>query len=841
MEPPLNCSALSQSQIETTMDRTEALGVLQELCRVSRASDRTQLSAAVQGILGSLLTCGLLLSLFFAIFTVRFRQNRVVKMSSPNLNLVILLGSLVVYVSAFMFAAQEAASSIQTVIQVRISLLYIGVSLVFGPLLGKSWRLHRVFTHRVPDKRVIIKDLTLLGLQAALLFVDSMLLLSWVLSDPVLCAQNVSASIKAAERGTHCAVTRTLSCSSLYADFWVALLLGFKGILLIYGSYLAGLTKNISTPPVNQSLVIMVGTTLVAVSTGVVLLANRFFHNWPNLVYGVTSSSILICTAAINCLIFIPQVLIYKVYKESHTTVQMAKYFNSPSKSMRSMYSEEQIYHLLGENMSMRRLLTEKSAVIDSLQEQVTNAKEKLVQILNSECSIEIPDVSTLSASTLAIQQQVVPFSEATNKAESPETSDKVMDNDTNLDHHVQEEGAMESNVENSQPLKADLQEPPGNDLQPSECSIPIQEAEMAMLSRNVSFMDGTSKPQSESTDKGAEGEAWERLSRKVNYVSSEKLQEILRELSVETLSGGCQLSPGGPRRASHGAHREPTGHSTEGFRNVSLSFSPSMARRRRGLAYSRRNVGTSSQFYKEIPQVDRWVINQGASNKYEGPNMHMEDTLNHISEMRLDETNDDISQHLPSPANNTEVGVQTEGRRVHENGGLWVSKLSDPPNYSRRPSHIITWSHAGQDTHEPLGFRSESPFSESDTSSSEETFCLCHRPYCDICFPHMCETSDSETESADYPQGWPTYHTGSQLVVNFKEDLQPTLQHNPPLRRPVKSERSRFRWLKRDWLRPLPLPPCSDCHFTAANQLTPFIPGVCLAFILRRLKKTDS
>lgn len=43
---------------------------------------------------------------------------------------------------------------------------------------------------------------------------------------------------------------------------------------------------------------------------------------------------------------------------------QMSKYFSSPSRSMRSMYSEDEIYYLLGENTSMKRLLNE----VDSAQ-----------------------------------------------------------------------------------------------------------------------------------------------------------------------------------------------------------------------------------------------------------------------------------------------------------------------------------------------------------------------------------------------------------------------------------------------------------------------------------------
>lgn len=37
----------------------------------------------------------------------------------------------------------------------------------------------------------------------------------------------------------------------------------------------------------------------------------------------------------------------------------MAKYFSSPSKSQPSVYSQDEIYYLLGENNSMKKLLNE--------------------------------------------------------------------------------------------------------------------------------------------------------------------------------------------------------------------------------------------------------------------------------------------------------------------------------------------------------------------------------------------------------------------------------------------------------------------------------------------------
>lgn len=84
--------------------------------------------------------------------------------------------------------------------------------------------------------------------------------------------------------------------------------LRIQGLLLLYGAYLAGLTDHVSSPPVNQSLTIMVGVNLVVLAAGLLLVVTRYLHSWPNLVFGLTSGGIFVCTTTINCFIFIPQV-----------------------------------------------------------------------------------------------------------------------------------------------------------------------------------------------------------------------------------------------------------------------------------------------------------------------------------------------------------------------------------------------------------------------------------------------------------------------------------------------------------------------------------------------------
>ncbi|XP_053313912.1 probable G-protein coupled receptor 156 [Spea bombifrons] len=783
MEPALNCTDLSQSRLETTLDREEALGVLQEVCRVSRPPDRTRISAAILGVSGSLLSCGLLLAVFFCIFTVRFRGNRIVKMSSPNLNLVILLGSALSYISAFLFLVQEPLISMETVIQVRISLLYVGITLVFGPLLGKSWRLHRVFSHRVPDKRVIIKDLTLLGLVALLLFADSLLLLVWVLSDPVSCVRMAAASIRAAGHRMLCAVSSTNFCASLYADLWIGLLGGFKGALLVYGSYLAGLTRNISSPPVNQSLVIMVGSALVILAAGAVILINRYFYSWPNLVYGITSGSILICSTTINCLVFIPQLLQWRQFEEeqSNSVVQMAKYFNSPSKSFRSMYSEEQIYQLLGENTSMRRLLTEKNAVIESLQEQVNSAKDKLVQLLKSEESFDATEGSEIIASSpsaSADQHIEATSGEAAVKGPNPESTTCDPGSKACEAEDVQGAGQDPSPGHQSDvsPDHTDVQnELRCKDSDPSGGSGPANQ--LTSNSRNVSFTENIYAAQCRHPEVNGRSayEDWEQLSRKVNYVSSDKLQEILKELSVETLPGSSRLSPRRQRRASHSVHREHAPLSTEGLHKVCLSLSPYLTRRRRGHAHNQRSLPTNTQGPSSVPPPACYIMRKGNWSRCNRGRVTRGERAAHPGESNTKGASDDFTRNHPLPAiETTDLGDPTgQEQNIKENG---VPRLMTRTGCSAISVSITKCRQSGPEAHGMGIFGgpgSQTSCTETDSSSSDEAFCYCHRPYCELCFPKLYDSSDSctsEADTADQLYGW-----SQQPVVNFKEDLKPT------------------------------------------------------------------
>ncbi|NXL66630.1 GP156 protein, partial [Chordeiles acutipennis] len=712
-------------------------------------------SAALLGVVWTFLTGGVLLALFFLVFTLRFRKNRIVKMSSPNLNIVTLLGSGLTYTSAYLFGIQEqslpSGDSVEKLIQVRLCLLCVGTSLVLGPVLGKSWRLYKVFTQRVPDKRVIIKDLQLLAMVAALVLADTVLLLTWVFSDPVQCFRSLSVSLRATEKGMTCSVSRVQSCASLYSDLWLVLILGFKSILLLYGTYLAGLTDNVSSPPVNQSLTLIVGVNLVFLAAGTVCLVHRFFRAWHNLVFGFTSGGIFVCTTTINCFIFVPQLKQWKAFEEeSQTMSHMAKYFTSPSRSCRSVYSEEQLYQLIGEKNSMRRLLTEKNAVIASLQEQVSSAKEKLMRLMSAESGCD-PHTPPAAPSTRSVGHcRDVPGNCCSSDPEQdgwqpphllgtpPPCSDAQ-----DLCKHVSHEPVC------SQTLLFDT----GGGL---ECG-PKDTWE-----DGVPVGQGQPPEQLPSEDISA-GRAWE-SSPKVSYVSSEKLREILQELSLDGKTYS-PASPGGHPRGSQGSPGEQGGMwvAQEGYLDIHTPLSPYLARRRRRIPLS----PNSSRFPGHMSLHGGHTVKEAGGG---GCGELACVSLGKEGEMAGGGLLHPLAPSPPAVPIPREVCLQPEG---------WPE--AESPCFPREQRRRRRQGRLGGPAEPSLRSLYYYPDSDSSSSSSsEEMFHGCHRPCCEVCFQSPrgslgSSSTDTDTEPSSLVGHRTEHHSGSQPVVNFKEDLKPT------------------------------------------------------------------
>ncbi|KAM3607749.1 uncharacterized protein V6R79_013066 [Siganus canaliculatus] len=734
-------------------------------------------------------------------------------MSSPNLNILTLFGSILTYISGFLFAIDDwglaPGGTSTAVLQARMWTLCLGSTLVFGPVLGKTWRLYRVFTQRVPDKRVIIRDIQLMGMVALLILVDMLILTAWNFTDPIRCSRSVGAVVKVVEKDISYSLSQLDTCSSLYSDLWVIVIALQKGCLLLYGTYLAGLTSNVSHPPVNQSPTIITVVTLVTLSSAVALPVSTFLQSWPNLVYSTVAGAIFICTLATNCMLFVPQLTQCRQFEEDQNNPsQMAKYFSSPSKSQPSVYSQDEIYYLLGENNSMKKLLNEKNAVIDSLQEQVSNAKEKLLRLMSASHASEDQDMNSSNTNLNSSSTQTTelhsdgpsssslpqrdqrspphfspPLTAAIATAPAAQSSELLAQNSNTTiaaspppsNVHAAENL---SDLSNTSPTDTNTTTEPraAEDVKQSFC---VQSTgSLRTAEETVQFVTSLQ------SRRGLYNTELETLNnqrsltsplgpnaRLAGFVSSEQLQEILQELSVDAVMETALRSPAlTAKTPSHAKCLEASAlsprtpcspHPPVVFRFPSISPYTMRKRRppfhspRRGLAY----------FYTGPESAGCRRIRNNGEHRTPGKNsdkVSADETLLQVHSTDLEQEEEDAEE---SEVIRTCQSCVLRSHRCQVFPCAEHSACAAPPDVQM-----------GGDVEQRRKHIRDSCGSWDSDSSSSTDYCYYHRPYCDSCLQRASLlSSDSLSDSSDSEYEDYGSHFHSPRPVVFKEDIKPT------------------------------------------------------------------
>ncbi|XP_029141907.1 probable G-protein coupled receptor 156, partial [Protobothrops mucrosquamatus] len=786
VEMGFNYSKLYENNFDYESQERQQL-ILKDLCTStipfpeSRCKNTSSFSVALLAIVWAFNTSGVLLSFFLIVFTIRFRKNRIVKMSSPNLNVVTLLGSGLTYGSVYLFGIEKqnplSRPSLEMLIQVRICILYISGSLALGPILGKSWRLYRVFTQKVPDKRVIIKDFQLLVMLLLLVLADIILLFIWISLDPVQCLQNLNADVKVTDKGLSYTLSYGYICKSLYSEFWFILLLGFKGILLIYGIYLAGLTDNLSCPPVNQSLTLISAVAIIFLFIGIMLVVNSFFYLWHNLIYGLTSGGIFVCMSSINCLIFIPQIRQWKTFeKQEVDTSNMAKYFTGSNKNFHStMYSDEEIYQLLGEKNTMVQQLAEKDTAIANLQEQMNTVKEKLMRLVAIE--------QGLGTSAIEDNHSVVgsPFLSMSHLLPSHSTANFSSVATENLPFSFSQELKpwQNSNLSNSQYLAGLLSKKRSiDDLEHTDqenislditakCKLVNKKNSGAKYDEDQWFSQSSTLLTREklhehnfsTLSKGARQRHFSVLNQKqspeVSSPSNKKIQEILQDLSENHITITQPFS----RELKYNYERRMILQPKKIEKKVPFNFSSSMA------SSIQCGVNKSASRMQRMSRLIEYPSSAPRSTK-DGDSLHQLPPLPSLVLKNPLQTKPDSGFES---LYNEGYGLLLDNHLV----GNYASTLypTNMRNFHYQQKDFLTKAIPGLSPFQHFYF-------DSGSSSSGEG-AYCHQTQaCEICHCSLSSSSDScmidtdpEYSTLDYAK----LYSKAKQIVNFNEDLEPT------------------------------------------------------------------
>ncbi len=179
----------------------------------------------------SVITAGLiLLSIGLLVLLIVKRRHSVIHKASPPLCWMIVIGAIICYVSAYMWLDTEDAYCV-----LRIILLVMGFSLMYGSFFVKEWRLYRLFKFD-SLKITKISDLTLIKIVAIVVSFELAIVLFWLVFFPYL--QRIDVDLESSQE------TITYRCYSGGSPFFYTLI-AVNGVLLLSGCLLAILTRNI--------------------------------------------------------------------------------------------------------------------------------------------------------------------------------------------------------------------------------------------------------------------------------------------------------------------------------------------------------------------------------------------------------------------------------------------------------------------------------------------------------------------------------------------------------------------------------------------------------------------
>ncbi|XP_072046213.1 gamma-aminobutyric acid type B receptor subunit 2-like [Amphiura filiformis] len=307
---------------------------------------------------------GIILAITFLVFNIKYRERRYIKMSSPKLNNLILIGGILTYAFVIITGLDTGRVSQEMYLwmcQVNAWLLAIGFSLAFGSMFSKTWRVHKIFTTKI--KKTIIKDSQLFVMVAILVVIDIIILVLWEVLDPVRIAVT-----HGPERASHgnsdlVLVPVYVRCFSNWETYWLGSLMCKNGLMLIFGAFLAWETRKVTVPALNDSKYIGISVYNIVILSFVGVPVTIILDNDVNSNYLIISLFIFFAATVTLCLVFVPKV---KARNEVHPKNTML--MTQDGESSDPTESDKRIKTLTAKVKSLEASLGKKDAVITDME-----------------------------------------------------------------------------------------------------------------------------------------------------------------------------------------------------------------------------------------------------------------------------------------------------------------------------------------------------------------------------------------------------------------------------------------------------------------------------------------
>uniref|UniRef100_A0A8R1TKA2 Gamma-aminobutyric acid type B receptor subunit 2 n=3 Tax=Onchocerca TaxID=6281 RepID=A0A8R1TKA2_ONCVO len=251
---------------------------------------------------------GVGMAFVFLVVNIRFRNHRYIKMSSPNMNNLIIAGSICTYFSVILLGFDTRFISADTFVAlcyVKTWVLSLGFTLAFGSMFSKTWRVHLIFKNIRMNKKAI-KDYKLFMLVGFIVLIDLISLVLWAYISPFKLHINYLTVFYSDNKMI---APEIELCRSDNGVIFEAIILGFKGLLMMLGCFLAWETRRVNVPALNDSKYIGMSVYSVFVTCILGLPLVYILKDQVNEAHLTGSISIIFCTTLTLCLVFVPKVV----------------------------------------------------------------------------------------------------------------------------------------------------------------------------------------------------------------------------------------------------------------------------------------------------------------------------------------------------------------------------------------------------------------------------------------------------------------------------------------------------------------------------------------------------
>ena len=273
-----------------------------------------------------LLLAILIVTVLMHLATIVYYNFKPIKATSPNLSHLIFSGCYLLLISIFFFITKDVFDFDPTTYAVLCNLymlcLSMSISLIFGTICAKTWRVYRIFRHfRSERAGGAISDNSLIFFVVLLACVDMVLGVTWISVDPWL--QKTTGIFS----GTEVVVTPTCTCTHLLK--WIIALAGYKGLLILTVVLLAILNRNIRRKEFKHTKKVSMYVYTEIMMAGITLPMFQILTSINTTASSIVMSAFLLATVCgCLCFVFLPSVipLIKLKYKGVPIKLHMARH-----------------------------------------------------------------------------------------------------------------------------------------------------------------------------------------------------------------------------------------------------------------------------------------------------------------------------------------------------------------------------------------------------------------------------------------------------------------------------------------------------------------------------------